>query len=310
MTDNGEMSGAQWGRQARLLTLGAVCGVAGLLPWFLQGAQLPLQNLWVDQSMSDDMPLVLLPFSQYYLGFLAGVMVIPWLLVGFMARGPLLAGTHHRLVALAMGIGAVQLVALAQTSIVVGTGLDFDGGRSLFAVLYLLGMVGGCLVAAGLGVVVFLLLARAPRSDAVLGLGMAAVVVAPWTREFLFAGEFAPVYWDWGYVLGRWLAAAYLGLMIGWNGVWPAKRLLTSAAALAIWWIGSAVLWGLQFMVGSRSSLGRPTEMANGFISGFTITLRGVHPSSIIVAMLVAVVTLWIRRIRSSDPSRYVGASG
>lgn len=303
MTDAGAMSAAHRG-PVWLVLLGLAFGLVGLLPWFVQGAQLPLQNLWADQSIVNDMPLVMLPFSQYYVGFLAGVMAIPWLLVGFVARGSLLAGTPRRLLMLSIGVGAVQLLALAQTFSVVVAGLGFEGRRGTFALLYLVGMVGGCLVASGVGAVVFLLLARAPRSDAVLGLAMAAVIVAPWARELLSAGMFAAVYWDWGHRLGGWVAAAFLGLMIGWNGVWPLRRLLTSGAALAIWWIGRAVLWGLQIMVGSRSALGRPADMARTFTNAFTMTLQQVDPSSIVVAVLAAVVTLGTKRFRSPALSR------
>ncbi len=292
-----------------LVSVGMVCGIVGLLPWLIQGAQLPLQNLWADQTMPDDMPMALLPFSQYYLGVLAGILVIPWLLAGIVARGRTLKGTAQRLVTLAMGVVVVQLLALAQTSVAVGTGLRFTAGRGVYSFLYLLGLVGGSCLAMGLGVMIFLLLARANRTDAVLGLGMAAVVVSPWARELSLAGQFTELYTNEGYVLGAWVAAAFIGLMIGWNGVWPARALLTSAASVAIWWIGRAVLWGLQGAVGSRSSLGRPVEMAKGFIDGFAGSLQEVHRSPVIVAVLVALVMLVVMRAHTAARIRHSATS-
>lgn len=48
------------------LALGAAAAIVGLIPWIITGMRLPLQNLWATDTRPADMPLALLPFSQYY----------------------------------------------------------------------------------------------------------------------------------------------------------------------------------------------------------------------------------------------------
>ncbi|HLS64990.1 MAG TPA: hypothetical protein VK060_16525, partial [Ruania sp.] len=67
-----------------LVGVGAV--LVGLLPWIRAGMQLPLQNLWAVQTLPEDMPLVLLPLNQYYLGTILALMVTAGLVGGVIAR--------------------------------------------------------------------------------------------------------------------------------------------------------------------------------------------------------------------------------
>src|SRR6185312_2805072 len=47
------------------LALGVAAGALGILPWLVGGGTLPLQNLWANNDMPNDMPFALLPVSQY-----------------------------------------------------------------------------------------------------------------------------------------------------------------------------------------------------------------------------------------------------
>jgi hypothetical protein len=58
--------------------MGVGAAVAGLLPWIITGMRLPLQNLWADEGagLAEPMPFVLLPFSQYFVTLLIGVIAV------------------------------------------------------------------------------------------------------------------------------------------------------------------------------------------------------------------------------------------
>lgn len=66
--------------------LGIGCAVVGLLPWLLGGMELPLQNLWADDTMIEHMPRVLLPFNQYYVAMLVSLLGFGAALAGLAAR--------------------------------------------------------------------------------------------------------------------------------------------------------------------------------------------------------------------------------
>ena len=48
------------------LIVGIAASVLMLFPSWVGGGRLPLQNLWHEQAMPEDMPFSLLPLSQYY----------------------------------------------------------------------------------------------------------------------------------------------------------------------------------------------------------------------------------------------------
>ena len=66
--------------------VGIAAAVFGLMPWLISGIRLPGQNLWADGTLSDDMPYALLPFSQYYILMLFGMIVLPGGIVGVGLR--------------------------------------------------------------------------------------------------------------------------------------------------------------------------------------------------------------------------------
>jgi hypothetical protein len=58
------------------LGIGAASAVVGLLPWIITGMRLPLQNLWGTNTLPEAMPIGLLPFNQYAIPLIAGILVV------------------------------------------------------------------------------------------------------------------------------------------------------------------------------------------------------------------------------------------
>ena len=102
----------------------AVSALIGLAPWLASGARLPVQNLWAKATAPDDMPLALLPISQYATTTIVALLLTGAALGGLTvrvlrkgmdgARGPLIGG--------AVGLSAVQLLAIGQSFWVVAEG--------------------------------------------------------------------------------------------------------------------------------------------------------------------------------------------
>ena len=119
------------------LAIGLAAGLLGLAPWLITGARLPLQNLWGAQVMPAQMPLALLPLSQYDSTTLVALMVMGGASAGFAVR---CWSPARRLVATwcaAGAVAAVQVASATQAFIVLGGGLA-PGQRSS---LYLAGML-------------------------------------------------------------------------------------------------------------------------------------------------------------------------
>ncbi|MCO4255463.1 hypothetical protein [Pseudarthrobacter cellobiosi] len=71
---------------ALALLIGLLAGLLGLAPWLVTGAQLPLQNLWGAEVLPQQMPLSLLPLSQYGLTTLVALMTVGGAAAGLAVR--------------------------------------------------------------------------------------------------------------------------------------------------------------------------------------------------------------------------------
>lgn len=219
--------------------LGAACAACGLLPWLRTGARLPLQNLWSVSVPPDQMPRVLLPFSQYELTTLVGLLVIGAAFGGVVARAGRSRRRRVSVAALFAGLLVAQLLALVQTSWVVHAGLS--GMRVARA--YLGALVGGSAAAVAVGVVVYWLIARAPRGGVLLGVGIAVVPFASWASQLLVpdpavagAGVLALL------EAVRWVPAILLGAAVAWAGLGTVGRVFASLIGLLLLWLGPAAV--------------------------------------------------------------------
>ncbi|WP_353815566.1 hypothetical protein [Agromyces sp. SYSU T00266] len=291
------------------LLIGAAAAAVGLLPWLVGGMRLPLQNLWATETLPDDYPLVLLPFSQYFLARIAALLVVGAAIAGIVARATSELRRRSGVAWTLVGLLSVQVSAIVQTAVVVREGLEdrFESD------LYLAALVAVAVLANLIGVAVMLLVASAPRAGAVIGLAVAAVLASSWLGGLLLpdpalGGPTAePVL-----LALRWLPAVLVGAAIAWGGIGTVGRVIAAVVALAALWIGPALITAVSSAAGSRVLARRPDEMidyaADVFRSASTLPEVVVPP--LVVAVAVAAVglvgRLVVRRSRAStsDPER------
>ncbi|WP_173921534.1 hypothetical protein [Agromyces sp. Marseille-P2726] len=267
------------------LVIGVASALFGLLPWLITGLRLPLQNLWAVETLPDDMPLALLPFSQYHLTIIAALIVIGSATAGLVARALRDRTPRGGLALLVLGVGVVHLVAVTQTAMVVAGGLRDDP----MSELYLTGVTAVAVTAVALGLGVLGLIARAPRAGAVIGFTVAALLSSGWLHALLspqgpaFAGE-PP--WLFGAV--RWVAPVLIGAAIAWAGVNTIGRIIAAVASLAMLWIAPALITGATSAIGSRVLARHLDEMLHYGIGVFRMAL--LEPSLVVPPLAVAVV--------------------
>ncbi|GAB3607582.1 hypothetical protein GCM10027413_29910 [Conyzicola nivalis] len=271
------------------LGIGAGAAFLGLLAWLVTGARLPLQNLWATGTLPDDMPLVLLPFSQYALGLIVSVIVAGSAIAGAVARVLRARKRPRGVPAIAAGAVIVYLVALVQTWVSVSAGL-LPGTAS---VVYLAALVGGTVAAIVLGVVVLLLIARAPAPGLAVGVTIVAIVIGasmngvvlPFGLSVIEPQELARGF-------AQWIPAIGVGVALAWSGFGTVGRALAAAGSLLLLWLGPAAFTAIAAAAGTRVLAGYPTEMAE-FAGQVFVSLLG-SPRESLVQVAIAIVTMLV----------------
>lgn len=290
---------------------GVLSGVVGLLPWIVTGMRLPLQNLWATSTVDPaDMPVALLPFSQYSVGLIGAMLLVGGAVAGLAVR--LLSerrGLPGRLatVLAVTGLLVVQLVALVQTAVVTGAGLRTDrsigtGAAISAAQVYLVALMAGTLLAIALAVVLLVVLARTAPGVAVVAVAVGALAAGTWVDAFLVS----PVGFADGSVsavlsVTRWVPAVLVGLGIARTGLTSVGRVIGSVLALAVLWSGSAAVTAVTAALGTRVYLPYPLELASFGAEVFRSALgpAGTGIGSALVALVIggagALVWRWWR---------------
>ncbi|GAA1056423.1 hypothetical protein GCM10017608_32380 [Agromyces luteolus] len=297
------------------LLIGAAAAAVGLLPWLVGGMRLPLQNLWATDAPPEEYPLVLLPFSQYHLSLIAALLIVGAAIAGIAARATRRLRRRSGVAWTLIGLLSVQVSAIVHTAVVVSEGLEdrFESD------LYLAALVAVAVLANLIGVAVMLLVASAPRAGAVIGLAVAAVLSSSWLGGLLLpdpalAGPTAePVL----FVL-RWLPAVLVGAAIAWGGIGTVGRVIAAVVALALLWIGPALITAVSSAAGSRVLARRPDEMIDYAVGVFrsASTLPEIVVPPLVVAVAVAAIglvgRLVVRRSRASTdhPDRSASSAG
>lgn len=273
---------------ARLLPflIGVGGGLLGILPWLVGGARLPLQNLWVVATMPDDMPIVLLPVSQYFAVLLFALVLLGGVFAGIAVR----ILSRRRSVAVwaaALGVLAVHVVAILESFVVVAGGLSLTDAMSL---VYLGGMLGGAVVAALLAQLAFWMTSRPSVGIAAFGVALAAVPFGQWVaRWFLaFTGDaFAPAFLP---ELTRWIPAVVGGIALAWCGIRPAWRIVVWVVSLLTLALLPSLFGAIQYGLGSRILGGNLVEMASASVQIFPMLLQEAGFMSVVVALVIGVV--------------------
>jgi hypothetical protein len=254
------------------LLLGAGSAIVALVPWLITGPRLPLQQLWSQQTLPDDMPIALLPFHMYFALTVAALIVIGSTIAGLIGRN--VAARHPRpaLGALVGGVVGVQVIATAQSSIVLLSGLQ-DGRTSL---LYLALLVGGTIAAILLGLGMLLLIARGPKAGALLALSIAAIAFTTWLNALFF-----PIggYREWGALSDvltsatRYAPAVIIGVGIAWCGIKSAGRVAAAIVSLIVLWLGPTLVTAASAAIGTRVLAPYPGEMLDYGLGVFRMAI-------------------------------------
>lgn len=268
------------------IAIGCVSGALGLAPWLITGATLPLQNLWATSALSDEMPVSLLPISQYFATRILALLVVGGAIAGLTVRlvRPSLGVPSW---AAATGLLLVHGIAILQSFTVVADGLGISqGGTDMRALLYFGGMLGGTLATAVLAQASFWLVSRRAVGAAALGLSLSAVPAASWVVDGIAmvsgpAGLPADVL-----AIARWLPAILAGIVLGWCGIRPPRRLAVWIVALASLWITPAVITALTYALGMRVLDGDVAAMGEAATQIFPVAL-GIGGLPVLLAVVL-----------------------
>lgn len=237
--------------------IGILAGLLGLGPWLITGAQLPLQNLWGAEVAPDQMPVSLLPLSQYELTTIVALLTVGGAAAGLAVR--LWPPARRRLATwcAAAGVLGVQLTATVQSFTVLDGGLA--GGT--MARLYFVGLLAGVVLSLAAALVALLLVSSRSRALVALGVGLVAVPFASWLVEWV-AGVVGPLNIPAAVpTAARWIPAILVGSALAWCGLRPARRAVVWLVDLALLWVVPALFISVNYVLGTRVAAGDLQEM-------------------------------------------------
>jgi len=269
---------ARIGRWASL-GIGAGAATAGLLPWLVHGMRMPVQNLGT--GLEDG--LVLLPFSQYALTLIAALLIEGAAIAGIASR----AG-RGRFGFVLIGMLVVQAIAVVQTAASVAAILRLRSEAGVYLALLVLVSILAILI----GAFVALLVARAPRAGAVVGLAIAAVLSGAWLGA-LFVPPFSPATSpQWLLLVLQWTPPVLVGVAIAWGGVGSVGRVFAAIGALAILWVGPALITAVSSAAGSRVLAHDLAEMRAYAVAVFrsAVTMPELVLRPLALALVVAAI--------------------
>ncbi len=278
--------------------IGLAAAVVGLLPWLITGIRLPLQNLWATPTLPEEMPLALLPFSQYAVVEIPALLVVGGAVAGAVARWRIPSG----LGSVAVGLLAVQVFAVVQTAVTVSAGL----APRTESTTYLVGLLALSGVSVAVAVGTMVLIARAPRAGVLVGVTAVALLLGTWVGV-LVAGPFG-VPSDAAMVVirqTRWVAPVLIGGAIAWAGLRTVGRAVGALGSLLALWLVPPLLTAVTSAVGSRILAGHLADMLEYGVGVFR--MAATTPSLVVPPLLVAVgvaaAGLLLRGVRRRHPS-------
>ena len=291
------------GAWAMALPVGILAAMIGLLPWWVSGARLPLQDLWEGTVRAAAMPLALLPFSQYLVVLIFALLIVGAAVAGIGGRALRVGGWGVLL--LVAGVLLVQINATVQTALVVREGLQ----ERLESTLYVSGLTAGTGLSILIGIIVTVLIARAPRAGALIGLTIGAIGMASWTSALIDASRIGDGPQTALLVIVPWIAPVLTGIAIAWSGIDTAGRVLSALLALALIWVAPAVTTAIVSALGSRGLLRSGGDVVDYGIDVFQLALltpelalRPIIATAVVAAVGLLVRLLVARRRRGHTP--------
>lgn len=280
--------------------IGVAAAGLGLLPWLVTGLRLPLQNLWATESTPEQMPLVLLPFSQYALTLLIGLVVTGAAVAGLFLRVARPRLPERGVAAVVVGVLVVQGLALVQTTTAVRAGLAARPESALY--LAVLVTVTGLSIVVG--ALALGLIALAPRGAAVVGMSIGTLAFAPWLSGLIVPFDTispGPVTIQL-LAVARWVPAVLIGAAIAWSGLRTGLRVAAAAVSLLLLWVVPALTTAISSAAGSRVLAHDPSEMALYASEVFraAATMPGLVLPPLVLAVAVAAAGILALRHRGS----------
>jgi hypothetical protein len=276
----------QWRGAFASVGIGIAGALLGLLPWIITGMRLPLQNLWAFETLPGQMPVAFLPFSQYTVTTVIGMLVVGAAAAGLAVRALAARLPSRGPIAAAVGLAAVQVIAIVQTAQTVDRGLEPSGEGAFYLVACIAVSVFGVVV----GLVAFGIIARAPRAGAVVGLVLGALAVDWWIGAFFPPVGIVPVTVAYGGVLSvlRWVSPVLVGLAIAWGGIRTPGRIVAAVVSLVLLWVVPPLATAVTSAVSSRIMLRYPLEMLDYGWGVFRMAL--LMPELALPPLVVAVL--------------------
>lgn len=225
------------------VVLGLLAGGVGLAPWLVDGMRLPLQNLWASETLPDDMPLTMLPLSQYLVFRLVALLAVGGLVAGLALRWWDPVRRRTAVVSVLVGLLLVQVWAAVQSFSVLNEGLE-PGSLSR---LYADGLLAGTLATILAAVLVAFGVASRKEAPAALGIGVAAVPAGDWLvawADTVWPSFDLPVFVPF---LAQWFPVLLVGLVLAWC---PPN----TPGRVAVWIVDLALLWTVPVLVSAVSS--------------------------------------------------------
>lgn len=291
-------------RHLYCLAIGVGAVLLGLLPWLVTGAHLPLQYLQVDFLPPEQMPVALLPFSQYAVTMTFGLLVVAYAAGAIVAR---IVGPQRRPPrgVLVMGTTIVVLHAVAALQASVATLGILE--RRPESALYLVAVLSVVLASVLIGVLVLALVATAPRGGALIGLAIAATAAGfwftAWLAPFSFTAEGIP---GWLLDVARWVPAVLTGAAIAWAGLRTPGRIVAAIGSLVLLWLGAVLATAISSAAGSYVLLKDPLGMVDQFTGVFRSAafMPELQLPPLIVAVVIAGLGLVVRLVVSRGRAR------
>ena len=279
------------------LIVGIAASAVMLFPSWVGGGRLPLQNLWHEQTMPEDMPFSLLPLSQYY-----ALSIFVMLLLGGVVAGLVARMLRARAWPAALGVLLMHVIATVQSFAVLAGGLGIpDGSAGAREMLYFGGMLGGVLAGMLVAQLGCWMASRPAVPLPAFAVAMSAVPARTWLGYTI--ASFDPIYGyppEVGTVL-RWVPAVIVAVALIWCGVRPLPRLVVWAVGLFTLWMLPAVFTALSSALGMRVLDGDLREMAEVAAQIFPMALE-VEVLPVVVALVIALVGTVVRWKTTASP--------
>ncbi|WIB65089.1 hypothetical protein [Curtobacterium sp. MCBD17_040] len=289
------------------LAVGAGSAAVGLLPWIITGMRLPLQNLWAsDVTSPHQMPIALLPFSQYDVALMASMLVGGGALAGVLFRAVRVPRTIGTVLAALIGVFALDLVAVVESAVVTGVGLRRPTGYVATFVtpeqVYLFGLVVIALSATVVALVACSLVVAVPAPGPVIGIALAAATLTDWADALVVRPTTAPPTWSADLLsVSHLLPGLAVGVAVG--SFWQrpfGRQIVGAVVAFGLAWIGPTSIAALTGALGSRALLTVPSEFADFAVLLFTTEARSWQVwGGVLIGVVVAVALIVVRSVRA-----------